>query len=66
MVRAAIFGSLDFAFAAIWWDAYLIYGPKTRSSGGGDDPPQPISSGHTVIGAREELERILRSLLREG
>ena len=64
MVRAAISGSFDSAFAAIWWDAYLIYGPKT--TWGGDDPPRPISPGYTVIGAREELERILRSLLREG
>jgi hypothetical protein len=42
------------------WDAYLLYGPETTW---GDEPPRPISSGYTVYGAREELEKNILPLL---
>jgi hypothetical protein len=43
------------------WDAYLLFGPETTWGGG--DPPRPISSGYTVYGAREELEKNILPLL---
>ena len=42
------------------WDAYLLYG---REATWGDAMPQPISSGYTVYGAREELEKNILPLL---
>jgi hypothetical protein len=42
------------------WDAYLLYGHETAW---GDEPPRPISSGYTVYGAREELEKNILPLL---
>jgi hypothetical protein len=42
------------------WDAYLLYG---REVTWGDEPPRPISSGYTVYGAREELEKYILPLL---
>ena len=42
------------------WDAYLLYGPETAW---GDGPPQPISSGYTVYGARQELKKNILPLL---
>jgi hypothetical protein len=46
--------------AAPVWDAYLLYGPQTTWGG---DPSRPISSGYTVYGAREELEKNILPLL---
>ncbi len=45
------------------WDAYLLYGPETTW---GDEPPRPVSSGYTVYGAREELEKNIVPLLDRG
>jgi hypothetical protein len=45
------------------WDAYLLYGPEATW---GDEPPRPISSGYTVYGAREELEKNILPLLERG
>jgi hypothetical protein len=45
------------------WDAYLLYGPEVTWD---DEPPQPISSGYTVYGAREELEKNILPLLERG
>jgi hypothetical protein len=42
------------------WDAYLLYGPEVIWDG---EPPRPISSGYTVYGAREELEKNILPLL---
>ncbi len=42
------------------WDAYLLYGPEAIW---GDASPHPISSGYTVYGAREELEKNILPLL---
>jgi hypothetical protein len=42
------------------WDAYLLYGSEATW---GDEPPRPISSGYTVYGAREELEKNILPLL---
>ena len=42
------------------WDAYLLYGPEATWD---DEPGRPISSGYTVYGAREELERNIVALL---
>jgi hypothetical protein len=42
------------------WDAYLLYGPETTWRG---DLSRPISSGYTVYGAREELEKNIVPLL---
>ncbi len=46
--------------AAPVWDAYLLYGPEATW---GEGPSRPISSGYTVYGAREELERNILPLL---
>ena len=53
-------GEVEGATAPVW-DAYLLYGPETTWGGG--DPPQPINSGYTVIGAREELDKTILPLL---
>ena len=45
------------------WDAYLLYGPEATW---GDGPSRPISSGYTVYGAREELEKNILPLLEQG
>lgn len=42
------------------WDAYLLYGHETAW---GDEPLRLISSGYTVYGAREELEKNTLPLL---
>ena len=53
-------GEVEGATAPVW-DAYLLYGPETTWGGG--DPARPISSGYTVIGAREELDKTILPLL---
>ena len=45
------------------WDAYLLYGPEVAW---GDEPPRSISSGYTVYGAREELEKNILPLFENG
>ena len=52
-------GEVEGAAAPVW-DAYLLYGPETTWGG---DHPRPISSGYTVYGAREELEKKILPLL---
>jgi hypothetical protein len=52
-------GEVDGAAAPVW-DAYLLYG---REAMWGDVVPRPISSGYTVYGAREELEKHILPLL---
>ena len=42
------------------WDAYLLYGPEANWD---KAPPSPVSSGYTVYGAREELEKNILPLL---
>ena len=42
------------------WDAYLLYGPEATWN---DGPPRPISSGYTVYGARQDLEKNILPLL---
>ena len=42
------------------WDAYLLYGPRTKWR---DELPRPMSSGYTVYGAREELKKNILPLL---
>jgi hypothetical protein len=42
------------------WDAYLLYGPGVTWD---DELPRPLSSGYTVYGAREELEKNILPLL---
>jgi hypothetical protein len=60
LASRAFAGEVEGASAPVW-DAYVLYDPKT--TWGGDDPPQPISSGYTVYGAREELEKNISPLL---
>ena len=42
------------------WDAYLLYGPRTKWR---DELPRPMSSGYTVYGAREKLKKNILPLL---
>ena len=59
LASRAFVGEVEGAAAPVW-DAYLLYGPEVTW---GDAPPRPISSGYTVYGAREELERNMLPLL---
>jgi hypothetical protein len=52
-------GEVEGAAAPVW-DAYLLYGPETTWGG---HPSRPISSGYTVYGTREELEKNVLPLL---
>jgi hypothetical protein len=45
------------------WDAYLLYGPDARW---GDEPPQPVSTGATIYGTRQRLEKAITPLLNHG
>ncbi len=45
------------------WDAYLLYGPEATW---GAELPRSISSGYTVYGTREELEKNILPLLDDG
>lgn len=42
------------------WDAYLLYGPGAHWN---DIPPPPVSTGSTIFGKRQQLERDLLPLL---
>jgi hypothetical protein len=57
----ALPGEVEGATAPVW-DAYLLYDPETTWGGG--DPSRPISSGYTVIGAQEELDKTILPLLK--
>ncbi len=52
-------GEVEGAPAPVW-DAYLLYGSEVTW---GDVPSQPISSGYTVYGTRDELEKHILPLL---
>ena len=59
LASRAFAGEVEGAAAPVW-DAYLLYGPETTWDNG---PPRPISSGYTVYGARQELEKNILPLL---
>ncbi len=59
LASRAFAGEVEGAAAPVW-DVYLLYGPEAAW---GDGLPRPISSGYTVYGAREELEKNIRPLL---
>jgi hypothetical protein len=59
LASRAFAGEVEDAAAPVW-DAYLLYGPEATW---GDGPPRPISSGYTVYGARDELEKNILPLL---
>src|SRR5918993_2981534 len=53
LASRAFAGEVEGAPAPVW-DAYLLYDPGATWD---DAPTTPISSGYTVYGAREELEK---------
>ena len=59
LTSRAFAGEVEGAAAPVW-DAYLLYDPEATWD---DAPTTPISSGYTVYGAREELEKNVLPLL---
>jgi hypothetical protein len=45
------------------WDAYLLYGPEAKWDSASDPPAPLVSSGSTVIAAKQQLEAGLLPLL---
>ena len=59
LASQAFAGEVEGAVPPVW-DAYLLYGPEVTWY---DEPPRPNSSGYTVYGAREKLEKNILPLL---
>jgi hypothetical protein len=62
LASQAFVGEVEGAAPPVW-DAYLLYGPDATWD---KAPPPPISSGNTVYGAQEEVEKQILRLLERG